>query len=266
MNKKVLLIILITCCISAVYSCTKKSTKNMENKNFIEKQDTHSYIKPDIYKTDKGNLNITVVGHGSLMFEYEGKVIHIDPYSKVGDYEKLPKADLILLTHEHQDHLDPAAIAAIKTDDTKFIVSKICNEILGYGDIIGNDEETSFSGIDIKAVPAYNLVHKRPDGEFYHPRGRGNGYVLTFGNLRVYVAGDTENIPEMDRLKDTIDIAFMPKNLPYTMTDEMFADAALKVMPKHLYPYHMNDFDKEKISSLINNDSIEIIVKPMSNR
>jgi len=232
-----------------------------------KKEIPQAYIKADIYKTNKGDLKVTLIGHASLMFEYEGKIIYVDPYSQVGQYDKLPKADLILLTHEHQDHLDPAAIATIKKDDTKFIVSKVCNEILGYGEIIENGGETSFQEINIKAVPAYNIVSKSPDGVYYHPKGRGNGYVLKFGDLKVYVAGDTENIPEMESLKDTIDIAFMPKNTPYTMSDEMFADAALKVMPKHLYPYHMSEFDNDKISSLINhNDKIDIIVKPMSNR
>ena len=266
MSKKLFAAVLAVCYISIGYSCTNKSTNNMESKkDIVEKEEFHSYIKPNIYQTNKGDLRVTLVGHGSLMFEYDGKTIHVDPYSQVGNYDKLPKADLILLTHEHQDHLDPKAIDTIKKDDTKFVVSKVCNEILGYGEVIENGGETSFHEIDIKAVAAYNIVNKRPDGEYFHPKGRGNGYVLTFGNLKVYVAGDTENIPEMESLKGTIDIAFMPKNMPYTMTDEMFADAAKKVIPKHLYPYHMNDFDTNKISSLIDNDKIDIIVKPMSN-
>lgn len=267
MQKKLISIILTIFYVSSIYSYTNnKSTDNMVAKdNKREKQQMSSYIKPDVYKTFNNALNVTLVGHGSLMFEYEGKIIHVDPYSKVADYTKLPKADLILITHEHYDHLDPDAISAIRKDNTQFIVSKVCNEILGYGSVIENGEKTSFENIVIEAVPAYNIVNKRPDGEYYHPKGRGNGYILTFGDFKVYVAGDTENIPEMDCLKGIIDIAFMPKNLPYTMTDEMFADAALKVVPKYLYPYHMNEFNKEKITSLINNDKIDIIVKPMTN-
>lgn len=266
MLKKIILSFCIFSFVPLVSSCANNTrTKDMK----VNRDETASqqvYIAPDVYRaTDTDSLSITVVGHGSLMFEYEGKIIHVDPFSKVADYTKLPKADLILLTHEHYDHLDPDAIAAIKKDSTQFIVSKVCNKILGYGSVIQNGEKTSFADVTIEAVPAYNIVNKNPDGGFYHPKGRGNGYILTFGDLRVYVAGDTENIPEMDRLKDTIDIAFMPKNLPYTMTDEMFADAAHKVAPKYLYPYHMNEFNKEKIASLINDDKIKIIVKPMSN-
>lgn len=267
MKAKVILTGLAICCVSFIYSCTNtnKSAKNMETTKNEATNNNVEYIKPDVYKTSEGDLKVTVVGHGSLMFEYNNKIIHVDPYSKVADYTKLPKADLILITHEHYDHLDSTAIAAIKKEDTKFIESKVCNEMLGYGDVIENGGETSFAGIDIKAVPAYNMVNKRPDGEFYHPKGRGNGYVLTFGDLVVYVAADTENIPEMDNLKGKVDIAFLPKNLPYTMTDEMFADAAQKVAPNYLYPYHMNDFDLNKITSLINDNKIQLIVKPMSN-
>lgn len=268
MIKKLFPIILVICSMPLICSCANnKSTNDMKtNKNNAETKSIHPYIKPDVYKANNTDtLKVTLVGHGSLMFEYEGKIIHVDPYSKVADYSKLPKADLILITHEHYDHLDPDAISAIKKDSTQFIVSKACNEVLGYGSVIANGEKTSFENVSIEALPAYNIVNKRPDGEFYHPKGRGNGYILTFGDLKVYVAGDTENIPEMGRLKGTIDIAFMPKNLPYTMTDEMFVDAALKVSPKYLYPYHMNEFNKEKISSLINDDTIQIIVKPMTN-
>lgn len=223
------------------------------------------YIQADLYETNEGQLKVTLVGHGSVMFEYMGKIIHVDPYSQVADYSKLPKADLVILTHEHSDHLDTLAINAIKKDDTHYIVSKTCNEILGYGDIVSNGDHTHWANIHIDVVPAYNTVNKRPDGEAYHPKGRGNGYIFTFGDKMVYVAGDTENIPEMDILKDKIDIAFMPKNLPYTMTDEMFIDAAKKVKPRVLYPYHMSEFDKEKIDKALANENIKIEVRTMKN-
>lgn len=229
-------------------------------------QNTNEYIPSDIYNTSNGELEVTLVGHGSLMFKYDEKVIQVDPYSNVADYSKLPKADLILLTHEHGDHLDKAAIEAVRKDDTRFIVSEVCNQMLGYGDIVKNGDTTSFNGISIEAVPAYNIAHIRPDGVAYHPKGRGNGYILTFGDKKVYVAADTENISEMDKLKGNIYIAFLPKNLPYTMDDAMFVNAAKKVLPTYLYPYHMSEFDKTKIEAELEGSGITILERKMSNK
>ncbi|MDR1091276.1 MAG: MBL fold metallo-hydrolase, partial [Prevotella sp.] len=166
----------------------KAEEKSSDSLNMVQE-----YIKADIYETNKGQLKVTLVGHGSLMFEYEGKIIQVDPYSKVADYTKLPEADLIILTHEHGDHLDTVAINAIKKADTQFIVSKVCNEILGYGDVMINGDHSHWKSLHIDAVPAYNIVNKKPDGEAYHPEGRGNGYIITFGDKKVYIAGDTEN-------------------------------------------------------------------------
>ena len=203
-------------------------------------------MKTETYQTGVGALKVTLLGHASLMLEYVGKVIYIDPYSKVADYSKLPKADLILLTHEHADHLDMSAIEQIKTEKTEFVGSKTCHEILKCGIVLYNGDIIRPYGFSIKAVPAYNLVHKRPNGEFFHPKDRGNGYVFLFGKLKMYVAGDTENIPEMAKL-GLVDIAFLPKNEPYTMDDSMFLDAVEKVHPRILYPYHYFEFDKETL-------------------
>lgn len=243
----------------------KTNSGNSDGKHADTLGVAEEYIKSDIYETSGGKLNVTLIGHGSLMFGYQGKVVYVDPYSKVADYTKLPKADLILLTHEHSDHLDTIAIDAIKKADTHFIVSKVCNEILGYGDVIVNGDHSHWRSLHIDAVPAYNIVNKKPDGEAYHPKGRGNGYIIAFGNKRVYVAADTENIPEMDKLNGKIDIAFLPKNLPYTMTDEMFIDAAKKVSPKVLYPYHMSEFDQDKIGKALEGTGIQLEIRPMKN-
>lgn len=226
------------------------------------------YIEPDVYETQAGPVKITLVGHGSLMIEFDGKITHIDPYSNVADYSLLPKADMILLTHEHSDHLDTLAINEIKKEDTYFLMSKVCNEILGYGHVIENGQTVTETGVlpEIVAVPAYNIVNKRPDGGEYHPKGRGNGYVICLDHFTIYVAGDTENVPEMEELKNTIDVAFMPKNLPYTMTDDMFADAARKVNPKILYPYHFSEFDESKMGEMLKDTDIKIQVCPMSNK
>ncbi|MBP1617155.1 MAG: putative Zn-dependent hydrolase of beta-lactamase fold protein [Bacteroidetes bacterium] len=222
-------------------------------------------MKTEAYPTGVGDLKVTLLGHASLKFEYAGKVIYVDPYSQVADFSHLPKADLIVLTHEHADHLDIAAIDQIKTAKTKFIVSKSCFDQLKYGEVIRNGEKTQAFGFSIEAVPAYNLLHKRPDGQFFHPEGRGNGYVFKFGKLKVYVAGDTENIPEMSKL-GLVDIAFLPKNLPYTMDDAMFLDAAKKVKPKHLYPYHFFEFNEDKLLPELKALGIDVIVRPMQSK
>lgn len=254
-------------CLILINGCSMKPKNvNIDGSADNDSIKSGKVIPMDSFRTKNGSLLVTLVGHGSVMFEHKGKIIHVDPYSEVADYSKLPKADLILITHEHYDHLDRNAIDSVKKADTRFIMSQACYDILEYGEVIGNGDSTVFEGIPISAVPAYNLVHKNPEGEFYHPKGRGNGYVLLFDGLRVYVAGDTENIPEMEGLRGSVDIAFFPKNLPYTMDDEMFAEAVKMVKPKYLYPYHMAEFNGTKINNLLNNKNIKILVRPMLNK
>ena len=217
----------------------------------------------DIFQTSKGDLKITFIGHGTLMFTFGGKIIHIDPYSRVADYSRLPKADLILITHEHRDHFNPDIISMIKKDKTEIILTKKCAEEVD-GIIMKNGDVKTVMGLKIEAVPAYNIVHMRRENMPYHPKGDGNGYIITFGNKRVYVAGDTENIPEMKALKD-IDIAFLPMNLPYTMSPEMVADAAKAFMPKILYPYHYGQTDTSKIIELLKGvKGIEVRIRKLS--
>jgi L-ascorbate metabolism protein UlaG (beta-lactamase superfamily) len=213
----------------------------------------------DVINTSKGNLEITFIGHGTLMLAYDGKIIHVDPYSKVADFSKLPMADIILLTHHHHDHLDPAALELVRNDKTTVVMTEICARTLESGIIMENGAAQTIKSIKIEAVPAYNLVHKRDTGQVYHPRGEGNGYIMTFGDIRLYIAGDTENTPEMKGLKD-IDYAFLPMNLPYTMTPEMVADAAGKFKPGVLYPYHYGETDTARVISLLK-DSPEVEVR-----
>jgi len=222
-----------------------------------------SSSETDVIQTSQGDLKITFIGHGTLMFTFGDKVIHVDPWGKLADYSKLPKADVILLTHEHPDHLDLDAIRKIKTDKTVLILTKICADKVGSGQVMKNGDATTVTGLKIEAVPAYNLVHMRNPGQPYHPKGAGNGYVITFGDKRVYVAGDTENTPEMKGLKE-IDVAFLPMNLPYTMTPEMVADAAKAFKPKILYPYHTGDTDLSKLTSLMKGvDGVEVRLRKM---
>lgn len=209
-------------------------------------------FRTDVIKTSGGDLEVTPIGHASLMFQYQGKIIHVDPFGKMADYSKFPKADLVLITHEHRDHLDPAAFKKVMTDKTVIVLPEACAKQVKGGIVMRNGDTKTVEGLKIKAVPAYNIVHKRGDGQPFHPKGRGNGYVITFGDKRVYVAGDTENIPEMKGLK-AIDVAFLPINLPYTMTAEMVVDAAAAFKPKILYPYHyaMGKTDVSKLPKLM---------------
>jgi len=220
-------------------------------------------FQTDILKTSQGDLEITFIGHGSLMFTFNGKVIHIDPFSKLAEYSKLPKADILLITHEHRDHLDLKAVEAVRTDKTVLVLTETCAARLKGGIIMENGDTKIVGGLKIEAVPAYNLIHMRSEGVPFHPKGIGNGYVITFGDKRVYVAGDTENIPEMKKL-ERIDCAFLPMNLPYTMNPEMVVDAAKAFKPKILYPYHYGDTDTSNIEQLMKDtQNVEIRIRMM---
>jgi L-ascorbate metabolism protein UlaG (beta-lactamase superfamily) len=220
-------------------------------------------FEEDVIPTSAGDLKITFLGHGTLMFTFSGKIIHVDPFSQVADYSQLPKADLILVTHEHGDHLDPKVIERITKDGTELVLTETCSEKVSGGKVMANGDVETIAGILIEAVPAYNVVHKRDGGQPFHPKRVGNGYVITFGDKRVYVAGDTENTPEMEGLKD-IDVAFLPMNLPYTMTPEMVADAAKAFRPKILYPYHFGSTDTDELLALMKDEKgIEVRIRDM---
>ncbi len=220
-------------------------------------------LQEDIVRTSGGDLKISFIGHGTLMFTYGGKVVHVDPVSSMRDYSLLPKADLILITHEHGDHLDAKAIQMLRKDTTSLVVSPSCEGSVQGSTTMSNGDVRTVAGFKLEAVPAYNIVHKRSGGQPYHPKGAGNGYIITFGDKRVYVAGDTENTPEMKSLKQ-IDVAFLPMNLPYTMTPEMVADAARAFRPAILYPYHFGDTDTEALVQLLKNEKgIEVRIRDM---
>lgn len=207
-------------------------------------------FESDTIETSEGKLEITFVGHGTLMFAFGGQVIHVDPVSQEADYGRMPKADLILITHEHGDHLDPAAIAAIRNEGTTIVLTEKCAAKVAGGIVMKNGDTRKVGRLAIEAVPAYNIVHKRLTGQPFHPRGDGNGYIVTFGDKRLYIAGDTENTPEMKALEG-IDVAFLPMNLPYTMTPEMVADAARAFRPRILYPYHFGKTDTAQLVKLL---------------
>ncbi len=220
-------------------------------------------FEKDTIQTSKGPLEITFIGHGSLMFSFGGKIIQVDPYSELADYGAMPKADLVLLTHEHRDHLDDKALDAVRSEKTELVMTENCAKQVKGGIVMKYGDEKTVQGLKIEAVPAYNLVHMRSEGQPYHPRGNGNGYVVTFGDKRVYIGGDTENVPEMKALK-SIDVAFLPMNLPYTMTPEMVAAAAKSFKPRILYPYHYGNTDPAAIVALLKGEKdIEVRIRSM---
>jgi len=220
-------------------------------------------FETDTFKTSDGDLIITFIGHATLMFSYGGKIIHIDPVMQMADYAKMPKADLILVTHEHSDHLGLKAIDFIKMDGTAIVGPEIAARQIPGSIILKNGDVKTIRGFKIEAVPAYNLVHMRSPGVPFHSKGVGNGYIVTFGDKRVYIAGDTENIPEMKHLQG-IDIAFLPMNLPYTMTPEMVADALKAFRPKVVYPYHYGNTDTARLTGLLKGEQgIDVRIRRM---
>ena len=204
-----------------------------------------SSYETESFATQSGEkVIISLIKHGTLAINYKDLWIHVDPvggYGKPTDYaSEFPKADVILVTHEHGDHLDADAIKALTKEGTQLLLNAKSQQQLGFGITLNNGESFKLPyNIRLDAVPAYNTT---PDHTKFHPKGNGNGYVLTIDGLRIYIAGDTEDIPEMADLKD-IDIAFLPVNQPYTMTVEQCVKAAKTIKPKVLFPYHFSQTD-----------------------
>jgi L-ascorbate metabolism protein UlaG (beta-lactamase superfamily) len=220
-------------------------------------------FEADVIETSCGALEITFIGHGTLMLQIGETVVHIDPWTRLADYAELPKADFVLVTHHHGDHLDTEALDMVRTENTVVVITERCQPSVDNGMVMHNGDEKTFDAFHVEAVPAYNLVHKRESGEAFHPKGEGNGYVLTFGDTRVYIAGDTENTPEMKALEN-IDVAFLPMNLPYTMIPEMVADAVKAFQPRILYPYHYGETDVSQLVELLKDEQdIEVRIRNM---
>ena len=210
----------------------------------------------ETFTTKAGAVKITPIRHASLMIEAGGKVIHVDPWSQ-GNFDGLPKADLILLTDIHGDHLDQKAIAQVRKPSTVFIGPEAVAKTVAETKVIRNGEQTTWGDWTIEAIPMYNLKRGPSAGTFFHDKGRGNGYVLTYGGSRFYIAGDTEGIPEMRALTN-IDVAFVPMNLPYTMTPEEAADAVRAFHPKVVYPYHYRGSDTKAFAKALEGSGIDV--------
>ena len=148
-------------------------------------------------------------------------------------------------------------------ESTKIILTQKCNEMSeGLSDIIvmKNGDELEINQLSIKAIPAYNIVHKRDNGIAFHPKGEGNGYIISFSDTRVYVAGDTEYFPEMENMK-FLNIVFLPMNLPYTMSPSMFIEAAKLFNPSIVYPYHFGSTDTSQLAESLADTDIEVRIR-----
>ena len=206
----------------------------------------------ETFDTGKGAVDIALIKHGSVALRYGDTVIQIDPVARLGkptDYgADFGPADFILVTHEHGDHLNDSTITVLTGDNTTLLLNRTSRDQIGRGETVGNGESRRLTDdILLEAVPAYNTT---PGREHLHPQGNGNGYVLTIGDLRIYVAGDTEDVPEMADLKD-IDVAFLPINQPFTMTVEQAVRAARMIRPKVLFPYHFGQTDVSALPELL---------------
>ncbi len=213
----------------------------------------------ETFTTSAGEVTITPVHHASLVIQAAGKAIQVDPWSE-GNYDGLPQADLILITDIHPDHLDKAEIAKLSKAGTHVIAPEAVARQVPGAEVLANGGTTHWGGWEIEAVPMYNLKRGPAPGKFYHDKGRGNGYVLSYGGKRFYIAGDTEGTPEMKALKN-IDVAFVPMNLPYTMPPEEAAEAVRAFHPKVVYPYHYRGSDLKVFEKALAGSGVEVRIR-----
>jgi L-ascorbate metabolism protein UlaG (beta-lactamase superfamily) len=193
--------------------------------------------------------------HASLRLEFAGKVIDIDP---TGDYQWMPKSDLILITDIHGDHMQAAAVNVLKKPGTVVIAAPEVAKTITEAKLLANGaaDTVNLSGtqIRVEAVPSYNLTRGPAEGQLYHTKGRGNGYILTLGGKRIYAAGDTECVPEVKALRN-IDVAFLPMNLPFTQTPQEAAECVKAFRPKVVYPYHYRGQDTKVFADALRGES-----------
>ncbi|SFA78712.1 L-ascorbate metabolism protein UlaG, beta-lactamase superfamily [Poseidonocella pacifica] len=216
----------------------------------------------NMFKTDSGEMTVHPVEHASMVLETPGGVIYVDPVGGAEAYADLPKAQFVLITHQHADHFDPVTLAAVAPEGVPILTNPAVYEMLddtlkAQATAIANGESTTLGGMSVDAIPAYNLTEDRLK---YHPPGRDNGYILDVDGLTVYIAGDTEDTPEMRALSG-IDVAFVPMNLPYTMEVEKAADAVAEFKPTVVYPYHYRGSDIEAFAKLVQDATSDVEVR-----
>lgn len=247
MKKNILLIILLLLATMTFAACKEK---------------TISGVQTDTFKTKSGkDIAFTAIKHGSIRITFDGREIEVDPVCQlkpVTDYSKMPKADYVFVTHEHYDHCDTVAIRQLEKPTTAIITNANCANIIGKGKVMHNGDHLRLADdIIVDAVPAYNITEGR---EKYHPKGRDNGFILTLDGFRVYISGDTEDIPEMRDMKN-IDVAFLSTNQPFTMTPGQTAHAAKTIKPKVLFPYHYSDTNVQKVVDLLKGTGVDVRIR-----
>ena len=209
---------------------------------------------PEEFSTAKGTVQIIPIQHASLMLKAGGKVMYVDPAQ--GSYDGLPKADYILITDIHGDHMSAAIVDRLKQPSTVILAPKAVAATITSATVISNGESKTIGDFKVEAIPMYNLK-PAANGTIYHDKGRGNGYILTYGGKRFYFSGDTEGIPEMKALRN-IDVAFVCMNLPYTMTPQAAADAVRAFKPAIVYPYHYRGQDTNVFAKALEGSGIEV--------
>ena len=220
-------------------------------------------MNTDTFKTKSGlDVVFTAIKHASMEIKYKNIVFEIDPVSTAcqpaTDYSKMAKADYIIVTHEHQDHFDKVAISDLSKPSTVIITNKNCGKEFSKCTVMANGDSTRLADdIMLYAVPAYNTT---PGHTQFHPKGRDNGFILVLDGLRIYIAGDTEDIPELKQIKD-IDVAFLPCNQPFTMTPTQMRNAAKTIRPKVLFPYHYSDTSPEDMMKATKGLDIDVRIR-----
>jgi L-ascorbate metabolism protein UlaG (beta-lactamase superfamily) len=222
----------------------------------------------DVIQTSRGELRVTPIYHGSVMLEFGGKVIHVDPWSQ-GDFTGLPSADLIVVTHTHADHLDRAMIDKLKKPETiivgppAVIDTLNCAPACGVVEAISDSEQKTVMGIGFEGVPMYNLVFGSAPGKPFHHKGIGSGYILNFGDTRVYFSGDTECTPEMKALEN-VTVAFLAMNPPRTETTLEAAECVKAFKPKIVYPYHYRGSKPEEFAEALKSTTgVEVRIRKL---
>ena len=215
---------------------------------------------PDKIPATGGDITIAPINHATLQISHASHVIDVDPVAAAGSYEGLAAPTIILITDIHGDHMDAATVGKLKTASTKIVAPKAVATNFPGAIVMANGETQTIDGLTIEAVPMYNLTRGPAPGQLYHDKGRGNGYVITIGGKRIYIAGDTEGIPEMKALKN-IDVAFVPMNLPYTMTPAEAADAVKAFKPKIVYPYHYRGSNLDEFATPLKGSGIDVRIR-----
>ena len=214
---------------------------------------------PDRVPAANGAITITPINHATVAFSYGSTVVLVDP-TEQGKYDGLPAPTLILITDIHADHLSPTTVARLKGPNTQVVAPAAAAAQLPGATVLANGDTRTVADVALEAVPMYNLVRGPSAGQFFHTKGRGNGYIVTLGGKRIYVAGDTECTPEMKALKN-IDVAFVPMNLPYTMTPAEAATCVATFKPGIVYPYHYRGSNLQEFKAALAGTSIEVRIR-----